>query len=309
MMLKYSDVYLEPRYSVLYSRADANTSIQLGKHSFQLPIIPANMPPVIDRTIAEYLSRNGYFYIYHRFEDTLDFVNRANEAGWPVVSISVGIKERDRQLIRDLEHAAVDFVTIDVAHGHHKLVKKMIDHVKHVLPATTLIAGNVATADAVQDLAHWGADAVKVGIGGGAACTTSNKTGFHIPMFSCVLSCAKGSSVPIIADGGIRENGDIAKALVAGAHWVMTGNMFVACSDSPAETINDGDGFCKCYYGSASQYNKSHKRHLEGRQVLIPMNGMTYREKLEEIQQDLSSSVSYAGGKDLSCLKSVRYLT
>ena len=109
---------------------------------------------------------------------------------------------------------------------------------------------------------HAGADAVKVGIGGGYACTTKDKTGFTYPMFSCIMECAKDKNIPIIADGGVRSNGDIAKALVAGASMVMCGSVFAACSDSPAPLVKDASGRrFKQYFGSASVHNKIEKKN------------------------------------------------
>ena len=183
----------------------------------------------------------------------------------------------------------------------------MIEYIKEHLPDTKIIAGNVATKDAVRELASWGADIVKVGIGHGSPCTTKDKTGFTMPMFTCVQNCSNvilnnGTSIPIIADGGIRCNGDIAKALVAGATMVMAGSMFAACTDSPASLININGVNHKAYFGSASAENKGHNNNIEGKLNNIPNNGMTYGEKFSEITQDLQSSISYAGGTTLSCL-------
>jgi GMP reductase len=126
-------------------------------------------------------------------------------------------------------------------------------------------------------------------------------------MFTCVQNCSNvtlnnGTSIPIIADGGICCNGDIAKALVAGATMVMAGSMFAACTDSPASLININGVNHKAYFGSASAENKGHNNNIEGKLNNIPNNGMTYGEKFNEITQDLQSSISYAGGTALSCL-------
>jgi GMP reductase len=174
-----------------------------------------------------------------------------------------------------------------------------------------IIAGNVASAGAVVDLENWGADAVKCGIAQGDACTTYGQTGFGTPMFSCIQECADIATKPIIADGGIRTNGDFAKAIVAGGTMVMAGSIFAACIDSPAETVyreiitnelsNRGTGKIivkpyKVYYGSASVKNKGTNVHVEGRAVELECNKMIYAEKLHEITESLQSSISYAGG-------------
>ena len=189
------------------------------------------------------------------------------------------------------------------------------------MPEAIVIAGNVATPSAVRDLAVWGADMVKVGIGQGSPCTTKDKTGFTMPMFSCVKECSnliKGDlfidqdspaeTIPVIADGGVKCNGDIAKALVAGASMVMAGGAFACCSDSPAHAIEIDGAIHKAYFGSASFENKKTKTHIEGILKNVPTCGMTLKSKLIEMKEDLQSSISYAGGKDLTCFKkSVEY--
>jgi len=175
----------------------------------------------------------------------------------------------------------------------------------------------VATPQGVKDLAMWGADIVKVGIGQGSPCTTKDKTGFTLPMFTCVKECSQvfiGDSfedsqrVPIIADGGIQCNGDIAKALVAGADWVMAGGLFACCVDSAAHSIMVEGSLHRAYYGSASFENKKTRAHIEGTLKNVPSCGLTFEDKLVEIKEDLQSAISYSGGKDLTSLnKSVQY--
>jgi GMP reductase len=158
--------------------------------------------------------------------------------------------------------------------------------------------------------------ATKVGIACGASCITYNKTGFASPMFSTVQEIANTrdemsgfdnvENVPlIIADGGISCNGDIAKALVAGADMVMAGSMFARCIDSPA-MVDPTDPTKKLYFGSASLMN-GNKKNIEGQTLSMPMNGMTYEQKLKEVYQDLASAVSYAGGDTLQAFQEVDY--
>ena len=307
--LRYSDITLIPRKSQISSRSDADTSVTLGEHTFKLPIVPANMKAVIDESLAEKLSEAGYFYIMHRFGVCpIEFSKNAKD--WKTISISVGVKDKD---FKDIEvisaHARrVDFITIDIAHGHSDLVKDMLSHIKDKLPESFVIAGNVATPEAVNDLARWGADCAKVGIGQGNVCTTKDKTGFTRPMFSSMIDCAKTSSkLPIIADGGIRCNGDIAKSLVAGARLSMAGSLFSRCVDSPAVTTVIDGRIYKQYFGSASEHNKGTSSHIEGVMKEVPTNNMTYEQKLVEIQQDLQSSTSYGGGVELSDLAKVNW--
>jgi GMP reductase len=339
--LTYQQVYLLPNKGILKSRADANISVEFLGFKLRAPWMPANMSTVINPDIAYWLSLRSYPYIMHRFGDTFEFVKRANQQEWNLISISVGVKQEDVKLIEKIisSNFRVNWITIDIAHGHHVLVEEMIKTIKNLyknsqLTCPSIIAGNVATPYAVKDLKKWGADAVKVGIAGGAACSTKNQTGFHMPMFTCVNHCyefggsasegtGKIADIPIIADGGIRDNGDIAKAIVAGATLVMAGSMFAACTDAPGENIyakqrvdyinksfkqENGPITHKRYYGSASEHQKGSKKHVEGFQVDLACNGLTYIEKYQELKECLQSSVSYAGGDSLDSLRKVNWI-
>lgn len=324
-LLKYEDVCLIPRFGSVTSRQQCDTSTNFLGFEFKLPIMPANMKAVINQDWAHYLSENGYFYSMHRFDiDIEQFIDHCNRENFRLISASFGVNNKDKRVIENLHSsgARLDFATIDVAHGHCQAVKDSIEFIKELLPNTKLIAGNVATPEAVRDLYKWGADAVKVGIGQGSPCTTKNKTGFTMPMFSCVEECSSqiygetifddcGSNlndyekIPIIADGGIYHNGDIAKALVAGADFVMAGGIFAACIDSPATSINVDGVIHKAYFGSASFENKKHHNNIEGTLKKLSTNGMNLEQKLFEIKQDLQSSISYGGGIKLNDLKNV----
>lgn len=316
--LKYSDITLVPNYSECHSRSDCDASVDIFGKKYKLPIIPANMKSVIDMNLSKWMSENDYFYIMHRFGNHLaDDIGLANSEDWKTISFSVGVKMPDKIHVMNIGKAKnirVDFLTIDIAHGHSAQMKMMIEHIKKWLPDTKIIAGNVATPSAVRDLASWGADIVKVGIGQGSPCTTKDKTGFTIPMFSCTTCCSNvfkdedsENPIPIIADGGIKCNGDIAKAMVAGASMVMAGGLFASCSDSPASFLKIDGTYYRGYFGSASYQNKGHTNHIEGKLNKLLDNGMPYARKLKEIEQDLQSSISYAGGLDLNALNKVSF--
>jgi len=307
----YKDVVLIPKYSTLDSRSSADTSVTLAGHTFKGPVMPSNMKCTININIARMLSNNGYFYIMHRFDtDTVEFVRIANYEDWKLVSISVGVNDSDITILENLYTAnhRVDFITVDIAHGHHKKMMDMLSYLQKFRDrGTKIIAGNIVTKEAAYDLIKWGADIVKVGIGQGYVCTTKDKTGFTMPMFTAVNTMPV--HIPVIADGGIRCNGDIAKALVAGATMVMAGSMFAKLSDSPSATFKDphtGETL-KEYYGSASFYNKGNNKNIEGKRELIEADQMTYLQKMQEIQEDLQSAISYAGGNKLSDLVHTSY--
>ena len=305
--LEYSDILLVPGYSQLDTRNDANTSFELGKFTFNLPVVPSNMETVIDLDLCKQLDDDNYFYIMHRFQDVFETVQRLNDLNCKCVSVSIGVNQESYQQLEAvlLNNYKIDIITIDVAHGHHKKVSNMIRFVKKHFSDTIIIAGNVGTYEGFQFLQDAGADVIKVGIGSGVICTTRYKTGFGTPMFSTLLKISSHKTkAKIMADGGCREFGDIAKALVAGADCVMAGSFFAGCVDSPAKLVNGH----KEYYGSTSYTQKQNKLNfVEGRQIEIDL-GPEYNIRLKEIEKALKSSVSYAGCKDLSCLTDTKFI-
>jgi len=305
--LNYSDVYLIPRYSTLESRSLADTSVQLGKHQFTLPVIPSNMETVIDKDLYLNLMRAGVFCVMHRFQDNLPQLKLIEDSdASDILSVSVGVNPDSLVFLKTALSLKrqIDYITIDVAHGHHSKVKEATKNIRKICPEAFIIAGNVTTPEAVGDLESWGANAIKVGIGPGLACTTRLQTGFHIPMFTAVSSCAEVAKVPIIADGGVKHYGDIAKALAAGATMVMCGSLFANCSDSPAPVVNGR----KIYFGSASFEAKKESRHVEGMMLELEPS-ITSLARIEEIRQALQSSISYAGGTNLACFSNIEYIT
>jgi GMP reductase len=298
-MLSYKDVVLLPNYSEIKSRDDISTEINFLGFKFKSPVIPSNMACCINFKVAESLGKAGYFYILHRFYDKYKEIIPwivANQDKFPI-SISIGVKEEDFEFLKSLSDSCfkIEFVTIDVAHGHHILVKNICDffHKLNWSHTPKLIVGNFGSSEGVNSAIEWGADAVKVGLSMGAACTTYNSTGVGTPMYSIVNEISLDCDFPIIADGQIREIGDVAKALNAGASMVMIGSMFAACADSPAE-FNFYKTH-KLFYGSASSKNKGYDKYIEGRQSYIECNKLEILELHEKIEQGLRSSMSYAG--------------
>jgi GMP reductase len=307
----YDNVLLLPRKCRVQSRAECDAGVEFGGRKFKLPVVPANMKTVVDEKICLWLAQNGYFYVMHRFDlDNVAFVRRMKAAG-AYASISVGVKAADYETVNKLaaEGLVPEYVTIDIAHGHADTVKNMIAHLKAKLPDSFVIAGNVGTPEAVIDLENWGADATKVGIGPGKVCITRMKTGFGTGgwQLSALKWCARVATKPIIADGGIREHGDIGKSIRFGATMVMIGSMLAGHEESPGETVVvDGKRF-KEYYGSASDFNKGEYKHVEGKRILEPVKGRL-PDTLREMEEDLQSAVSYAGGTKLMDIRKVNYV-
>ena len=224
----YEDIQLIPSKSIVKSRSECDTSVQFGPRRFKLPVVPANMATIIDEKLAIWLASHDYFYIMHRFDEAsrIPFMKKMKELNL-YTSISVGVKPQEYDFVEELSRLNLvpDYITIDIAHGHSQLVIDMIIHIKKHLPTSFLIAGNVATPEAVRELENAGADATKVGVGPGKVCITKIKTGFGTGgwQLAALSRCSKVARKPMIADGGIRTHGDIAKSIRFGASMIMIG--------------------------------------------------------------------------------------
>ncbi|RWZ52378.1 GMP reductase [Halobacillus fulvus] len=308
----YEDIQLIPAKCIVDSRSECDTSVTLGNHTFKLPVVPANMQTIIDEEVAQFLAAEGYFYIMHRFEPEtrINFIKNMKSRSL-ISSISVGVKAEEYEFVEKLanESLAPDYITIDIAHGHSQAVIHMIQHIKKHVPQTFVIAGNVGTPEAVRELENAGADATKVGIGPGKVCITKVKTGFGTGgwQLAALRWCAKAASKPIIADGGIRTHGDIAKSVRFGASMVMIGSLFAGHDESPGETVEKDGVLYKEYFGSASEFQKGEKKNVEGKKMIVPYKG-SLKDTLVEMEQDLQSAISYAGGSQLDAIRHVDYV-
>lgn len=246
-MTDYKDVYIVPQYSDVLSRNDVDTTSILDpehyKSPIKVPVISANMDTVTHGPMALAMAEAGALGAVHRFLSIEDNVEEYVKAKGMPALMSIGVTGDSKERFHALHTAGAKHFIIDVAHGHHYLMKNMLAYLRDRYGQDPfIVAGNVATAQGVRDLVDWGADAVKVGIGPGAACTTKNVTGVTVPQFTAVEICAEeakrcgqdySKKIVVIADGGVREIGDIAKALGAGADFVMCGRLFAGCPEAP----------------------------------------------------------------------------
>jgi len=206
--------------------------------------------------------------------------------------------ERAQSLIA----AGANIILIDVAHGHHQNVKLAIENIKAISSEVDVIAGNIATAEAAMDLQSWGADGLRVGVGGGSLCTTRIKTGFGVPNVTCLEEIISVSKVPVMADGGIRTSGDISKALALGASSVMLGSLLAGTDEAPGQIIQKQNGLYKRYRGAASLETKvthgQEARNVEGESTIIPYKGGV-KYIITELLDGVRSSLSYGGATSL----------
>ncbi len=248
-----------------------------------------------------------------------------DEYGRLRVGAAIGITKDSLERTQALVDAGVDVITMDTAHGHSKGVLEVLKKVKKAFPKLQVIVGNIATAEAAIMLVKAGADAVKVGIGPGSICTTRVIAGIGVPQFSAVFAVAqalKNSGVPVIADGGIRFSGDVAKALAAGANSVMLGSLLAGTEESPGETmIYEGRKF-KLYRGMGSieamregskdryfqsQTDDVKKLVPEGIVGRVPYKG-TLAEELYQLVGGLRASMGYCGAHKISDLQKAKFI-
>ena len=302
--LSFDDVALVPSYSDLTSRTEPSLTAQFTKRTkISMPFIPSPMSSVISFEMGKKLIKRGMYPVYHRFyEDKKDLEKWIGELA-PHCYISWGLESLE-ELSKLLSGSArpglfsPKGVCLDVSHGHSKAMEKAIAYIKSYHSELEVIAGTVCTPNAVMDLANWGADAVRVGIGSGAACTTRLITGFGTPQFTTLLECsrvARKYQIPIIADGGIRNSRDISLALAAGASTVMMGKIFAAADESAAESYGEHH---KIYKGQASAEFQKNGRAAEGEQGLIKRSG-SVDVLMDELSLNLKTALSYVGAKTI----------
>ena len=254
--LTFDDVLIVPRRSAIRSRQDVSVCTRLSRRiELGIPVVAANMDTVCEHEMAVAMARLGGIGIVHRFMPIgaqADQIDMVKDAGADlVVGAAVGTDRDMLERAKALVAAGADALVLDIAHGHsdHAIdgVRALKDHFADI----DVVAGNVATYDGAADLADAGADAVKVGVGPGGVCTTRTVAGVGVPQLTAIVDIAP-VGVPVIADGGIRSSGDIAKALAAGASTVMVGSMLAGTKESPGEVEQGSAGLQKRIRGMAS---------------------------------------------------------
>ena len=305
LALSFDDVLLKPRQSSIISRAtDVDMSqmlVNLGQ--FRLPIISSPMDTVTETEMAVSMHNAGGLGIIHRYntiEEQCDMFVEASELGC-LVGAAIGVTGDFVERATALRHEGIELLCVDVAHAHHVNVRYALEALRNTFgDGVHIMVGNVATLQGFNDVADWGADSIKVGIGGGSICSTRIQTGHGVPTLQSVLDCAQSDrDVTLIADGGIRTSGDIVKALAAGADFVMLGSLLAGTEESPGETITNYDGtVCKVYRGMASKEAQHlwRGRHssVEGITHRVPLRG-PLDEILKDLEAGIRSGLSYSG--------------
>lgn len=316
----FDDVCLVPQFSEVSSRNDI--SLTSGKLQLKLPIMSANMDTVTEVPMLLAMYEAGGLGILHRFmslqrlkELVTDFTSyfgggaKYQGNGFDHLALSVGVKQSQEWLEFCAHHAKV--ICIDIAHAHSKHTLETINKIKKFNQNNIVIAGNIATPQAVGDLVDAGADLLKLGIGPGSFCTTRVVTGHGIPQLSAISMCAeraKELGVETIADGGIRNSGDIAKSIAAGADYVMIGSLLAATDEAPGRVVDINGQRYKEYRGSASfevqvASGKDKSQIVpEGASQLKLCKGPA-KDVLAQLAGGLRSALSYSGSFDIDTFK------
>jgi IMP dehydrogenase len=308
--ITFDDVLLIPAYNHYESRriVDIGMRDRLGKLALELPVMSASMDTVTEHKMANFMSSKGGIGVLHRFmtieENLTEFAACTGD-----VFVSIGCNSAELERAEALRDKGANYFCVDVAHAHAKYVGKTLKQLRVILSESCIMAGNVATYAGADYLASCGADIIKAGIGGGSVCSTRIKTGFGVPMLTCIQDCAR-TDRSIVADGGIRTPGDIVKALAFGADFVMIGGMLAGTGPTPGEVIKNAEGkLVKLYRGMASREAQedflgqmSGWKTAEGASTEVP-----YREDADYIIADiiggLRSGLTYAGADTISELQ------
>jgi len=310
----YDDMLLVPQYSDITSRSEVDIGSYLGEKKFTLPIIASPMDTISESAMAKVMGNLGGLAVLHRYNSIDEQQKMAHEvvshADWSgQVAAAIGVTGDYLERAEALIAAGTDILCIDVAHGHHILMKKALETLRNEYDNHIyIIAGNVCTLEGINDVADWGANAVRCNIGGGSICSTRLVTGHGLPGLQTIFDCARTDrDVKIIADGGIKTSGDIVKALAAGADFVMCGSLFAGTDETPGSVVHLPNGeIAKQYRGMASRNAQMDWRGKstspEGVSSYIPYKG-SVDYILEDIIGGIKSGFSYSGARNLAELQ------
>jgi len=311
--LSFDDVLLVPQYSDIESRTVLSTKNSLGDIGLDLPIISSPMDTVTELDMLVAMEMNGGLGIIHRYnsiDDQSKLVKQAKVVGVDNVGAAIGVTGDYLERAQALVEAGANVLCVDVAHGHHSMMKTALTNLKQIFrwdSGVHIMAGNVATGEGACALAEWGAHSVRVGIGGGSICSSRLVSGHGKPTFQTIIDCVEaGCPIPIIADGGMKTSGDIVKALAAGADFVMLGSMLAGTDQSPGQVFDAGNKKYKVYRGMASseaQINWRGKTSTpEGISTTIPYKG-DVNGILADLKGGIQSGMSYSGVRTINDLQ------
>jgi len=314
-LLTFDDVLLLPQYSDIKSRSEVTLTSEISEGlEFRVPIVASPMDTVCGTSMAMRMADFGALGVIHRYNSITEqaaMVANASESGQKIVGAAIGITGDYLERARELVAAGASVLCLDVAHGDHLLMHVALHNLKdkygHIVH---LMAGNVATYTGAYALAQLGVHSIRVGIGGGSICSTRIQTGHGMPTLASVVECARIKDrypeVKIIADGGIRNSGDIVKALAAGADFVMVGSLIAGTSEAPGEVIHKMGETFKSYRGMASKDAQMDWRgnisSLEGISTVIPYSGAVL-DVLQGLENGIRSGLSYSGARNLNELR------
>ena len=306
--LTFDDVSIKPKYSRITSRNNCWTGIEYAGIDLSTPLIASPMDTVCGYDMAKALGELGGLGIIHRFnpiEEQLQGMLTLEEENIPY-GVAVGVGEKAEYRIDQLlSWTNLDVMCIDVAHGHHIMVKDTINYIKDIDEDMHILAGNICTSEAAADLESWGADSLRVGIGNGSMCETRIRAGVGVPQVTALRDCIDEVYIPIISDGGCKTTGDVAKAIGLGADVVMIGSLFAGTKETPGIIQKSGmwpnEVLYKKYQGSASIDSKlarGETTHVEGNSKTLPYKGKVKR-IVDDINDGLKSSMSYIGAQNI----------
>ena len=305
--LAFDDVLLKPRYSSIKSRTEINLASAFNdRHSLSLPIISAPMDTVSEAPMAAAMDEAGAMAVIHRYNSIEEQCKQIGALSTDcMVAAAIGVSGDYIERATELYRSGCRFFCIDIAHGHHILMKEALKSLRETFGSeVTIMAGNIATVHGFNDLADWGADVIRVGIGGGSICSTRIKTGHGVPTLQSVVDCSRSDrDAKLVADGGIRTSGDIVKALAAGADFVMLGSLLAGTSEAPGRLFRDADGgMRKVYRGMASKEAqidwRGHTASVEGVTSSVPLKGPV-KAILKDLERGIRSGLSYSGARSL----------